>query len=535
MELWNWPSGKWMATQVNYTTDLLSRVLGPNPEEWPKRKTPLAREPEAAPEAQITPEAVKRAQKCVGELVWLSSKCRPDLCYVVARMASLITRDPDQVESLASHVWGYLAASVDFGLVFENQSDCRHLNVFTDASFGEDSHGCILIMFGESLILWKSSRQGVVSVSTAESELIEIMNGACSGDAVRVVIEEALNLRIIATSFSDSTSALSVITADTGTWRTRHLRKRASALRARVISGDWLVKHLPGANMPADLGTKALGVEKFNQLRSLLGMVEVEKETKKENGSCRGSSQESRPNGAAVKALKALILAAKLAQVKGEEGLIEVYKVQFNGEEPKKVEGGGYLLMVCAAVLIVGILCGLCLAQWCYDLEMEELRANLEGNRERPAFLQAEEKRRTQNEMSSASSSATNQVLTIRRRKTKQPTASFAIPAGSAAAGASLAIPAGSAAAAGASLAIPAGSAAAGASFAIPAGSAAGASFAIPAGSAAGASAVIPAGSAAAVASPLVPAGSAAAVASPLVPAGSAAAAASPLSGSKID
>ena len=62
------------------------------------------------------------------------------------------------------------------------------------------------------------------------------------------------------------------IAHESGSWRTRHLRKRAIALRDRVLSGDWLIRHLPGSQMPADMGTKVLPIDKFIYLKGLLGM-----------------------------------------------------------------------------------------------------------------------------------------------------------------------------------------------------------------------------------------------------------------------
>ena len=550
MELWRWPCGRWMTTQINYTTDLLTRVLGPDSKDWPRKKTHLSKEPEISSDAEVTPQAVKLAQKYVGELVWLSTKCRPDICYAVSRMAAFITRDPAQVEVLARHLWAYLATTLDFGLVFENSSDCRHLNVYTDSSFGDESHGCVLVMFGEALLLWRSSRQGVVSVSTAESELIEVMNGACSGDAVRVVLEEALNQRIIATSFSDSTSALSVITSDTGTWRTRHLRKRAGALRARVVAGDWLIKHLPGAEMPADLGTKALSIEKFNQLRILLGMSQVPIQDDWEM-----VEKTSDPSGSptvrnAATALKAIILAAKLAQVRGE-GWVEVYKVPMKNLEVEKVEGGGYLIMICTVVLVIGILCGFLMSLCCSDLEIEE------GNRERPAFL-AQEELRTRNSGTTStmdlswvvggSSSATTQVQPTTRKRTKKgsnsaasssgPATSARVKASSASSAAQVPAGSGSTSSASSAAQVPAGSGStslASSAAQVPAGlgwaSSASSISPTPAGSAAAGAAATggptPAGSTAAGAaasSMATPAGSAAdgaAAASVPIPAGS--------------
>ena len=122
MELGRTSEGLWLATQVNYTLDMLKRNLPGPPETWPTRKTPMLKEIELEVEKkpEISPKAVKQAQKVVGELVWLSTRCRPDVMYGISRMASLITKDPEKVLELGCHMWRYLAGTVKHGLVFKN-------------------------------------------------------------------------------------------------------------------------------------------------------------------------------------------------------------------------------------------------------------------------------------------------------------------------------------------------------------------------------------------------------------------------------
>ena len=49
----------------------------------------------------FTSEDVKLAQSLTGELSWMAQRCRPDLAYVVSIMASLTTKDPVRVASIA--------------------------------------------------------------------------------------------------------------------------------------------------------------------------------------------------------------------------------------------------------------------------------------------------------------------------------------------------------------------------------------------------------------------------------------------------
>ena len=137
----------------------------------------------------------------------------------------MIAKGPQQVIGLAKNVWFYLAGTMDQGLQLQAVPNDRQLNIYTDAC--EVCTGCNLVMWGTSILLWKRGKQSVVTASTAEAELVEILEGALAGDAVRMVLEEALDVKARAVSFTDNTASISIITADSGFWRTRHLKKRA--------------------------------------------------------------------------------------------------------------------------------------------------------------------------------------------------------------------------------------------------------------------------------------------------------------------
>ena len=151
------------------------------------------------------------------------------------------------------------------------------MNVYTDASFspeGEESHGCVVVMMNESPIAWKSSRQTVISLSTAESKLLEIIEGFTLGESTSVVFEEVMG-DFSKVLWSDSQSALAVLSGEGGSWRTRHLRMRAMYARQLVSQGSWGVHHYPGEEMVADVGTKPLASVRLEFLKNKAGMDEV--------------------------------------------------------------------------------------------------------------------------------------------------------------------------------------------------------------------------------------------------------------------
>lgn len=82
--------------------------------------------------------------------------------------------------------------------------------MYSDAAFREQSHGCLVVKYGHAAILWKSSKQNTQCTSTAESELVEVVEGLTLGDSVRVVLEELLSTRLRRQTFTDSSAALSI-------------------------------------------------------------------------------------------------------------------------------------------------------------------------------------------------------------------------------------------------------------------------------------------------------------------------------------
>ena len=282
MELRRSEKGEWGISQLNYTFDLLQRNLGKQQEDWGRRRIPISKalededeacEPESPDPEVPTVEAVREAQRVVGELVWLVTRSRPDIMYALSRMAALSTKKPKKVLVLARQIWRYLAATVKDGLVFPREDQPPHIEVYTDASFGETCQGCVVVRWGRSPILWKSSRQTVLTTSTAGAELLEVMEGAAMAEAVRVVAEEMRASRVQCMQFTDSASALAIVTGESASWRTKHLRRRARFLRWRALRGDVVMRHLAGSEMIADLGTKALTAQKLQYLKELLGMI----------------------------------------------------------------------------------------------------------------------------------------------------------------------------------------------------------------------------------------------------------------------
>ena len=327
MEITKGHTGVWFASQEGYTRDLLQRRMGPDPTRWGHRKTPMGREEAEEEEEEEQQEGheekaakVKEAQGVVGELIWLVTRCRPDIMYATSWMASLTTRRPDKVLKAAKDLWQYLAGTLKEGLVFTGEVN-EDLMVYTDASFGEeDAHGCVVIKWGDDPILWRSSRQGLLTTSTAEAELVEIMEGAITAEATRVVLEEMMGKKMTCWQFTDSASGLAIVSGNSASWRTRHLRKRVKYLRWKTTRGEVILRHQPGAEMVADLGTKPLLTAKFRELKKKLGMKGFEDKMNHEKSLAKKEKDKaSTPGKTSKDLLRLAVIMALVARTKGEE------------------------------------------------------------------------------------------------------------------------------------------------------------------------------------------------------------------------
>ena len=155
-----------------------------------------------------------------------------------------MSKAPRWVQRTATQTLRYLNATKTEGILLDKDmgedTDGRKsrgagLEVITDASFapgGEISHGCVMVKWQGSMLAWRSSRQSFPTLSTAESELMEMIEGMVLGDSVDALIQEIkTEMDYSRTLVGDNQAAVALCTGDAGSWRTRHLRLRAFYVR----------------------------------------------------------------------------------------------------------------------------------------------------------------------------------------------------------------------------------------------------------------------------------------------------------------
>ena len=342
--------------------------------------TPSVREPPQVTDRSLSLyDLTKRAQGIAGQLLWVSTHTRPDVMYAVQSVCQLISTDPAAACDAGIVVLRYLNGSVergleygpapdDFGLWNELQFRRSHtlLEVFTDASFGTDescrSHQCAMMYWGGCLVMWSGGRQSLIAGSTAEAELISMVEGYNMARAFMPTLEALCRTHSIEGEtpemskvlYGDNSAAIQLTQLDAGAWRTRHLRLRGTILRQASEQLGWRIVHLPGLYMPADLGTKVLGPARFGDLLELLSFARTE-------GEGQRLSARSEPQVAQALVLRVLLTILVASQVQPAEST--------SGEHPAARDSELQAGWIVAASLLAGFwgYIGCRLAKWVID------------------------------------------------------------------------------------------------------------------------------------------------------------------------
>ena len=360
--------GVFWISQTGYINELLrSRQISPRSMDLIPINRELACLDAEPPEGEVSPELIREAQGLTGEVLWLSQRTRPDLSFTASAMATLCSRDPVRAIALGNKTMRYLNRTAAYRLRMGAGEST--LAVVTDASFspeGTRSRTGWVILMQNTPILWRSSRQTIMSLSTAEAELNAMLEGGVALLSVEALLLDMgihFNEKLLV---SDSTSALS-ISEGSCSWRTRHLRIRAHWLHESISSGQIKVSHCSGERLVADLLTKPLSSARLRSLLQLWGMKleDVEQAATAEPTDPAAQAEASTEAAAAANIrvctsgppiAQALISLLALLQVRESEGL-EVVSA-YEELAPRGISVDKTLLTTTG--LMVAILCCVC-------------------------------------------------------------------------------------------------------------------------------------------------------------------------------
>lgn len=271
-------NGSLFVHQTNYASSIINKfnMLDAKELSIPMDKSHTLEQKE---DTEILSEDIPYRQ-AVGSLLFLSQVTRPDIAYAVNFASRYLAKPTKAHWNLVKRIIRYIKRTFNYGLYFNNKTKLS-LEIFSDADYAGDiqtrrSTSGFLFRYGSSIISWTSQRQHCVSLSSTEAEYIS------ASEAVKGILWITRLITSLSTTgdkqpvlFIDNQSTIRLVKNPEFHKRTKHIDVRYHFIREKYEEGQFQLQYIGTEDQIADILTKPLVKERFEKLRSAIGMTTI--------------------------------------------------------------------------------------------------------------------------------------------------------------------------------------------------------------------------------------------------------------------
>ena len=255
----------------------------------PAERTPLVKDEEGEP-----PELRYNYTSVVGMLQYLQGHSRPDITFAVSQVARY-THNPKRLHEIAlDRIGQYLKGTVNKGLIL-NPKESFEVDCFVDADFAglwphEDkldptcvrSRTGYVICLADCPIVWKSRLQETIATSTCMSEYMALSTSMKELLPLKEVLDvvkyavgmgkenNIIHFKTTVWEDNDACRILANLEPGRGTSRTKFFAIKLHWFRSYLKPNHIEVRRINSCEQKADILTKGLGKQKFEEIRKLL-------------------------------------------------------------------------------------------------------------------------------------------------------------------------------------------------------------------------------------------------------------------------
>jgi hypothetical protein len=219
-------------------------------------------------------------RQLIGSLLHLSNYSRPDISLAVSILSRSLDSYTENHWMAAKRVLRYLNGTKSHCLIYgRDVNDGIKLNGYADADWAGDetdrkSMSGWTTSIGKNVVNWNASKQGCVTLSTAEAEYV-----AAGGATQEIVWARGLMKELgidqgTVTLLEDNQSCIAMSLNPVKQTRTKHVDIKDHFIREEVKRGTLKLEYCPTKENMADILTKPLNKETHEYLKGKLGIMD---------------------------------------------------------------------------------------------------------------------------------------------------------------------------------------------------------------------------------------------------------------------
>ena len=215
----------------------------------------------------------------VGSLRYLTCT-RPDILFAVGLVSRFMEKPTMSHMKAAKRILRYLRGTLDCGIFYSSSQDLNLVG-YCDSDFAGDiddrksTTGFVFLM-GNNAIAWCSKKQPIVTLSSCESEYVAATSCTCHAIWLRQLLKELhLEQKEATVVMIDNKSAQALAKNPVFHDRSKHIDTRYHFIRECIAKKEIELEYVRTNDQIADIFTKPLKYENFQQLRLKLGVIQI--------------------------------------------------------------------------------------------------------------------------------------------------------------------------------------------------------------------------------------------------------------------
>jgi len=222
-------------------------------------------------------------REAVGSLLFVSLVSRPDITYAVGLVSRYLEKHNNTHWQAVKRIFRYLKGTKNLGIMYTNSEGKFNLVGFSDSDYAGDkdtrrSTTGYLFELANGPVTWCSKRQNTVSLSTTEAEFIAASEAAREAIWLRKLLSDVGHpCAMPSPLYVDNQSAIRLTKNPEFHRRTKHIDVRHHFIREKYESEEISVDYICSKDQKADLLTKPIAHDHFQELRAKMNVTNVPK------------------------------------------------------------------------------------------------------------------------------------------------------------------------------------------------------------------------------------------------------------------